>query len=65
MLNYPPLQGLGLVNVSWLPGLNGDVYSWGIWFVYAGLLLGIYTTFHYLRAAISLLKSVQASVREG
>ena len=25
----------GLVDISWLPGFNGEAVSWGIWFIYA------------------------------
>lgn len=39
LLNMPLFEGLGLVSVSWLPGFSYDVYSWGFWFVYAGLIM--------------------------
>ena len=48
ILNAPLLPGLGLIEVSWLPGFNSEPASWGIWFVYAGLVMGVYTTAHYI-----------------
>ena len=52
LLNYPLMEGLNLVDVSWLPGFNGQPVSWGIWFIYAGLVMGIYTTAHYIIVGI-------------
>lgn len=46
-LNAPLVPGLGLVDVSWLPGFNaGDCALW-VWFVYAGLALQIGVTVYY------------------
>ena len=53
LLNAPLIPGLGLVDFSWLPGFNSDPASWGIWFVYAGLVMGIYTTVHYIVVGVS------------
>ena len=53
ILNAPLIPGLGIVDVSWLPGLNSDPSSWGIWFIYAGLIIGVYTTAHYIIVGIS------------
>lgn len=52
MLNMPLIEGLGLVDVSWLPGFSQEPFSWGIWFVYLGLLLGIFTTIYYVTKAL-------------
>lgn len=52
LLNMPLLSGLGLVEVSWLPGFNADPCSWGIWFVYLGLVLGVITTTYYIATAL-------------
>lgn len=51
LLNAPLVSGLGWCNISWLPGFNGDMVSWGIWFVYAGLIIAVITTFFYRKAA--------------
>ncbi|MCL1796893.1 MAG: CDP-alcohol phosphatidyltransferase family protein [Eggerthellaceae bacterium] len=48
LLNWPLIPGLGLINVSWLPGFNADPVSWGIWFIYVGLILGIIVAVYYI-----------------
>lgn len=48
LLNWPILPGAGICDIAWLPGLNAVSCSWGIWFVYAGLILCIYTTTVYI-----------------
>ena len=55
MLNMPLVAGLGIVEVSWLPGLNHEICSWGIWFVYLGLILGLFTTAYYVVKAVHKL----------
>lgn len=47
LFNFPLLNGLGWVPFHWLPGFSTDPYSWGFWFVYAGLLLMLGTTTYY------------------
>lgn len=63
LLNWPILQGLGMVDAAWLPGFNSEPYSWGIWFVYAGLLLALATTAYYVVAA--LIKILEAKAAQG
>lgn len=48
LLNFPFVPGLGICDISWLPGLNAEQVSWGIWFVYAGLALALATTALYV-----------------
>ncbi|MEE0844886.1 MAG: CDP-alcohol phosphatidyltransferase family protein [Eggerthellaceae bacterium] len=60
LFNWPVLQGIGVVDVSWLPGLNPQPYSWGIWFVYAGLILATFTTIYYIAAAVRKLREAKA-----
>lgn len=48
LLNFPLIDGLGVCDISWLPGFNGDQVSWGIWFVYAGLVMALATTAVYV-----------------
>ena len=50
LLNMPLIGGLGWFEASWLPGFGFEACSWGIWFVYAGLLLGLFTTLYYVLA---------------
>ena len=59
LLNWPLIGGIGLVDVAWLPGFNGAPVSWGIWFVYAGLILGLITTTYYVTAALKELKAAR------
>lgn len=61
LLNWPILQGLGMVDASWLPGFNFELYSWGIWFVYAGLLLALATTAYYVVAALIKIREAKAA----
>ncbi len=61
LLNMPLLNGLGLVSASWLPGFSFEAYSWGFWFVYAGLLLMIGTTTYYI---VKGYKGMRKAMRE-
>lgn len=61
LLNWPVLQGLGVVEFSWLPGFSADPYSWGIWFVYAGLLLAVATTVYYVVTALKKIDEAKAA----
>ena len=61
LLNWPILQGLGMVDAAWLPGFNSEPYSWGIWFVYAGLLLALATTAYYVVAALIKIREAKAA----
>lgn len=58
LLNCPLVPGLGLTDAVWLPGFNHMAVSWGIWFVYAGLVLAIATTVYYVRCALRRLGEV-------
>lgn len=60
LLNFPILQGLGVVDATWLPGLSSDPYSWGIWFVYMGLILALCTTAYYIIAALGKIREAKA-----
>ena len=57
VLNAPLVPGLGLTDASWLPGFTAAPVSWGIWFIYGGLILAIGTTVYYLWAALRALKA--------
>lgn len=61
LLYWPVMDGLGIVPFSWLPGLSSDPYSWGIWFVYAGLVLTLFTTLYYSIAAAKKLSEARAA----
>lgn len=59
LLNWPQLPGLNTVAVDWLPGFGAAACSWGIWFVYAGLVLALATTAYYLFAAWHKVRAVK------
>ena len=61
ILNMPLIPGLGWTSVPWLPGFNTVPCSWGIWFVYVGILIGIYTTGTYVKTAIAKINASTAS----
>lgn len=64
LLNWPVLNGLGVVDASWLPGLSADPYSWGIWFVYAGLVLALATTVYYVVVAVRKVRALKDASSE-
>lgn len=47
LLGAPVVRGLGLCDVSWLPGLNAEPATLGIFFVYAGLVCSVATAVIY------------------
>lgn len=53
IMNAPLIPGLGITSYSWLPGIAAGNFSWGIWFVYLGLVVNIFTTTYYIRTAFS------------
>ena len=63
LLNWPQFFGLGLVEVSWLPGFNGELFSCWIWFVYVGLFLALIVAFYYGYVGFKELKKARASRR--
>lgn len=63
LLNMPLLPGLGIVDVAWLPGLNDVACSWGIWFLYAGLVLALFTTLYYCITALRMLREALSRER--
>lgn len=65
LLNWPVLSGFGVVDASWLPGLNSDPYSWGIWFVYAGMILALFTTIYYVVAALREIRAAKSEQAVG
>lgn len=56
MLNMPQIAGLGWVDFEWLPGFNSVSCSWGIWCIYLGLCIGVFTTVYYVVTAYRRLK---------
>lgn len=65
LLNMPLIGGLGWFEASWLPGLGFEACSWGIWFVYAGLLLGLFTTLYYVLAGYRKMQKARRLEAKG
>lgn len=63
LLNVPQVAGLGVCDIAWLPGLNSLTWSWGIWPVYAGLFLGVFTTSYYVVKGFQGMREAQRSAR--
>ena len=61
LLNWPMVAGLGWCDIAWLPGFTDQPVSWGIWFLYAGLILGVATTAYYCVRALEELKRVRGA----
>lgn len=60
IINWPLVSGLGIVSASWLPGFNDQSVGWGIWCIYAGLLLGAVTTTYYVKEACRGIRNAKA-----
>ena len=65
LLNMPLIPGLGITDAVWLPGFTSAPVSWGIWFVYAGLVLAVFTTLYYCIAAARALIAQKNEARSG
>lgn len=65
LLNMPLIGGLGWFETSWLPGFGFEACSWGIWFVYAGLLLGLFTTLYYVLAGYRKMQKARRLEAKG
>lgn len=63
LLNVPQVVGLGVCDIAWLPGLNSLTWSWGIWPVYAGLFLGVFTTSYYVVKGFQGMREAQRAAR--
>ncbi len=65
LLNMPLIDGLGWFEASWLPGFGSEACSWGIWFVYAGLLIGLFTTLYYVLAGYRKMQKARRLEAKG
>lgn len=52
LLNWPKIPGLGVTDFAWIPGFSSAACSWGIWFVYIGLIIALLTTIYYIWAGL-------------
>ncbi len=58
LLAFPIIEGLGLVHVSWLPGLNNTPAALGILFVYAGVICSTIAAIDYTRRGFAVRRKV-------
>lgn len=65
LLNMPLIGGLSWFEASWLPGFGSEACSWGIWFVYAGLLIGLFTTLYYVLAGYRKMQKARRLEAKG
>lgn len=65
LLNMPLIGGLGWFEAFWLPGFGSEACSWGIWFVYAGLLIGLFTTLYYVLAGYRKMQKARQLEAKG
>ena len=61
LLGLPVVDGLGLVNVPWLPGLNSQPAALGIFFVYAGVICSLVTAVVYTGKGIQVIRDSRRS----
>ncbi len=65
LLDVPHVSGLGLVSVSWLPGLNDIPASFGIFLVYAGIVCSTMAAVVYTRRGFNIMHDAIANAQEG
>lgn len=66
LFNWPLIPGLGVTHLAWLPGFNYEFVSWGIWFVYVGMVLSLIVACYYAILAINKVRAAkQNSDRAG
>ena len=63
LLGQPVIEGLGVADVSWLPGLNSQPSAVGILFVYAGVVCSAATAVVYTRTAIGIIRDSRGGER--
>ena len=56
LLGMPVIDGLGLVDVAWLPGLNSQSAALGILFVYAGIVCSVITAVVYTIKGVQVIR---------
>lgn len=60
LINWPQVPGLGWTTLSWLPGFTAAPCSVGIWLVYIGLIMGIFTTSYYVIKGLRAMEDAKA-----
>lgn len=64
LLNWPELTGLGITTITWLPGFNHEPYSWGIWFVYGGMILAYVVGLYYALTAFREVNKAKKKLKQ-
>ncbi|MDY2788230.1 MAG: CDP-alcohol phosphatidyltransferase family protein [Atopobium sp.] len=64
LLGLPLLQGLRLVNISWLPLLNDVPAPLGMLAVYAGIICSVITAIIYTKTGISIIRSARSDQKD-
>ncbi|MBQ9004944.1 MAG: CDP-alcohol phosphatidyltransferase family protein, partial [Atopobiaceae bacterium] len=59
LLDAPRIQGLGLVDVPWLPVLNSEPGAVGILFVYLGVICSTLTAILYTLEGVSVVRTAR------
>ncbi len=59
LINWPLIPGLSVCDISWLPGFNAQIVSWGIWFVYAGMIVNLFVSIYYAISTWHLYKQAR------
>ena len=60
LVSVPQIAGLGLTDVSWLPGLNHEPAAFGVLLVYAGLICSIIGAVIYYKQGLAIRRRVLA-----
>lgn len=63
-LGVPVFEGLGIIDVGWLPAFNSGPYIMWVWLIYAGIALQIGVTVYYCWKAYKLLAEKRAGETE-
>lgn len=61
LLGIPVISGLDITSATWLPGFNETAFCWGIWVVYAGVVLQLGVTVYYCVQALRKLTTAKVS----
>ncbi|MGV8082552.1 MAG: CDP-alcohol phosphatidyltransferase family protein [Coriobacteriia bacterium] len=61
LLGWPRIAGLGLIDTPALPGFGSSPAALGIWFVYAGIVLSLWTAIGYTREYLRAAKAAGTS----
>ena len=56
LLGLPVIDGLGICDVSWLPGLNSVGGPVGLLFVYAGCVMSVITAIVYTTEGVAIVR---------